>query len=111
MSDRPDWWGYLIFVFFIIVIVIFVIKILLEFPGLTEWKFVFSDEEEDNDTDSDLDIEMNEIVEDAAVPSKHVHKVTTNVPETDVNKNAEKAEPVLQSVADKHALLSNFMSS
>ena len=112
MSDRQDWWGYLIFVFFIIVIVIFVIKILLEFPGLTEWKFVFSESEEDNDdTDSDADIEMNEIIEDAAVASKHLHKVTSNESETDVNKNVENAEPVVQSVADRHALISNFMSS
>ena len=114
MSDTQDWWGYLIFVFFIIVIVIFVIKILLQFPGLTEWKFVFSESEEDNDdTDSDLDIEMNEIIEDAAVPSKHVQtvkKVTNNILETDMNKNVD-AEPVLQSVADRHALLCNFMES
>ena len=102
MSDRPDWWGYLIFVFFIIVIVIFVIKILLQFPGLLEWKFVFSESEEDNDdTDSDVDIEMNEIVEDAVVPSKLVDKVTINVLETDMNKNVENAEPVLQSVVDR----------
>ena len=56
---------------------------------------------------------MNEIIEDAAVPSKHVQtvkKVTNNILETDMNKNVD-AEPVLQSVADRHALLCNFMES
>ena len=60
MATNEDWWGYLIFVFFIVVIVIFVIKILLQFPGLLEWSFVCSDLEDDN---SESDVEMEEIVE------------------------------------------------
>ena len=59
MATNEDWWGYLIFVFFIVVIVIFVIKILLQFPGLLEWRFVCSDLDDDN---SESDVEMDEVV-------------------------------------------------
>ena len=59
MATNEDWWGYLIFVFFIVVIVIFVIKILLQFPGLLEWRFVCSDLDDDN---SEFDVEMDEVV-------------------------------------------------
>eukprot|EP00091_Calanus_sinicus_P021922 TRINITY_DN6707_c0_g1_i1.p1 TRINITY_DN6707_c0_g1~~TRINITY_DN6707_c0_g1_i1.p1 ORF type:complete len:119 (-),score=29.69 TRINITY_DN6707_c0_g1_i1:157-513(-) len=64
MADRQDWWGYLVFGFFIILFVIFLIKIFIEFPGLLEWRFVFSD---DDDTNSDdQDVERNEILEQIA---------------------------------------------
>ena len=57
MATNEDWWGYLIFVFFIVVIVIFVIKIGLEFPGLFEWKFLCSNSEDER---SESEIEMDE---------------------------------------------------
>jgi hypothetical protein len=60
MASNEDWWGYLIFVVLIVVIVIFVIKILLEFPGLLEWNFICSDSEDEN---SESDQETDEIVE------------------------------------------------
>ena len=57
MTSNEDWWGYLIFVFFIVVIMVFVIKIGLEFPGLFEWNFLCSDLEDEN---SESDPEMEE---------------------------------------------------
>ena len=57
MPGNEDWWGYLIFVFFIVVIMVFVIKIGLMFPGLFEWNFLCSDSEEEN---SEPDLEMEE---------------------------------------------------
>jgi hypothetical protein len=57
MATNEDWWGYLIFVFFIMVIVIFVIKIGLEFPGLFDWKFLCSNSEDER---SEYEIEMDD---------------------------------------------------
>ena len=57
MATNEDWWGYLIFVFFIMVIVIFVIKIGLEFPGLFDWKFLCSNSEDER---IESEIEMDE---------------------------------------------------
>ena len=113
MADGQDGWGYLIFVFFIILIVIFVIKIFIQFPGLLEWKIVFSD---DDDTISDdLDIERNDII-DTKIGQNMKHKmhtevktITTNVHETDKKANVENAETYSQSTADRHAFFSNFM--
>ena len=117
MGDRQDWWGYLIAVFFVITVIIFVIKILLEFPGLTEWKFVFSGTEEE-DSSIDFDIEMNEIIRENKLSrtgpnmrtkvSAEKKTIQTSDGETDTNISEE---PHLQSVADRHALLSNCMSS
>ena len=117
MGDRQDWWGYLIAVFFLITVIIFVIKILLEFPGLLEWKFVFSGAGEE-DSSSDFDIEMNEIIEENKVSrtgpnlrtkvSAEKKTIQTSDGETDTDRSEE---PHLQSVADRHALLSNCLSS
>jgi hypothetical protein len=60
MATNEDWWGYLIFVFFIMVIVIFVIKIGLEFPGLFDWKFLCSNSEDER---SESEIEMDDAVQ------------------------------------------------
>ena len=57
MPGNEDWWGYLIFVFFIVVIMVFVIKIGLMFPGLFEWNFLCTDSQEEN---SEPDLEMEE---------------------------------------------------
>ena len=54
---NEDWWGYMIFVFFIVVIVIFVIKLGLEFPGLFEWKFLCGDSKDES---SKSEIETDE---------------------------------------------------
>merc|ERR1711887_434087 len=106
------WWGYLVVVLFIILFVIFVIKIFIEFPGLTEWRFVFSDDEDLNSEDMEL-----ERVELGA--ETNINDITTADRKKKVAVKAAKAdaeesscdEIVSQSTADKHALLSNFMSS
>ena len=112
MADRQDWWGYLVFVFFIILFVIFLIKIFIQFPGLLEWRFVFSDDETPRDEE---DVERNEITEEVArnpTPKTGCKKCTTlKAVLTEENKNGEGAEILPQSTADRHALLSNFMSS
>ena len=64
MATNEDWWGYLIFVFFIVVIVIFVIKIGLEFPGLFEWRFLCSNSEDES---SESEMEMEEADETVRV--------------------------------------------
>ena len=64
MATNEDWWGYLIFVFFIVVIVIFVIKIGLEFPGLFEWNFLCSNSEDES---SESEMEMEEADETVIV--------------------------------------------
>ena len=70
MAKNEDWWGYLIFVFFIVVIVIFVIKIGLQFPGLFEWKFLCSNSEDES---SESEIEMEEADETVRVDKALVH--------------------------------------
>ena len=113
------WWGYLVVVLFIILFIIFLIKIFIEFPGLAEWRFVFSD---DGDADGDEgELERIEILEEhisnvsAAAETTSSHKKKANVKA--IKDNAEESiddkndEIVSQSTADKHALLSNFMSS
>ena len=114
MADRQDWWGYLVFVFFIILFVIFLIKIFIQFPGLLEWRFVFSD---DDTGSEDLDLERNEILEEI---TKHTNPKTgrkkcANVKAaltvTEEMKTGEDVEIFPQSTADRHALLSNYMSS
>ena len=102
------WWGYLVVVLFIILFVIFVIKIFIEFPGLTEWKFVFSDDEELNSEDMELErvelgVETN--INETSTGSKKKVAVKDDAEESSGD------EIVTQSTADKHALLSNFMSS
>ena len=64
MATNEDWWGYLIFVFFIVVIIIFVIKIGLQFPGLFEWKFLCSNSEDES---SESEMEMEEADETVRV--------------------------------------------
>eukprot|EP00091_Calanus_sinicus_P021923 TRINITY_DN6707_c0_g2_i1.p1 TRINITY_DN6707_c0_g2~~TRINITY_DN6707_c0_g2_i1.p1 ORF type:complete len:112 (-),score=29.63 TRINITY_DN6707_c0_g2_i1:180-515(-) len=111
MADRQDWWGYLVFGFFIILFVMFLIKIFIEFPGLLEWRFVFSDDDTGRE---DRDVERNEILEEIST-----HTTTKTGPKkcvkvkaaADERKNVEDAEILPQSAVARHALLSNFMSS
>ena len=64
MASYEDWWGFLVFVFFILAIAMFVIKILIEYPGLLELRLFNSDstenlvEEVEHDDD---DIELNNV--------------------------------------------------
>merc|ERR1712179_134524 len=105
------WWGYLVVVLFIILFVIFIIKIFIEFPGLTEWKFVFSDDEELNSEEIELErvelgVETN--INDTSTGCKK--KEAVNAAKADAEESSGD-EIVTQSTVDKHALLSNFMSS
>ena len=87
MATNEDWWGYLIFVFFIVVIVIFVIKIGLEFPGLFEWKFLCSNSE---DGRSDSEIEMDEADEAVQVDEPgEVNRFGVNDTEKGIDKPEE----------------------
>ena len=114
MADRQDWWGYLVFGFFIILFVIFLIKIFIQFPGLLEWRFVFSDDETGSD---DGDVERNEIIEEIArnsTPKTGCKKSTKMkaVPTVIEERNTDEGVEILpQTTADRHALLSNFMAS
>ena len=50
MAFGEDWLGWTIFVFIIVTIIIIVIKMLIEYPGLTELKCVYKDKDSaDND--------------------------------------------------------------
>ena len=79
-----------------------------------EWRFVFSDDDTGKD---DLDVERNEILEGISThttpktgPTKCV-KVKADQTATGERKNVEEVEILRQSTVDRHALLSNFMSS
>ena len=105
------WWGYLVVVLFIILIVIFVIKIFIEFPGLTEWRFVFSDDEELNSDDRELErVELGAQTNINDTTASRKKTVAVKAGKDDAEESCSD-EIVTQSTADKHALLSNFMSS
>ena len=61
-NSFEDWWGLMVFVFFIIAIAFFIIKILIEYPGLLEIKFFKSYSTENLlETVEDEDIELGDI--------------------------------------------------
>ena len=129
MASYDDWWGFLIFVFFILAIAVFVIKILIEYPGLMEFKLVYSDSIENliEETEHD-DIEQNHISgevskerdkEHILVEKQPNHKLRTKNSarprnETVLMKNANIADnnctsdQPLQNSGDKHSLLVNI---
>ena len=106
--------GVSVFVFFIILFVIFLIKIFIQFPGLLEWRFVFSDDESVSD---DEDVERNDIIKEITAHPypqtgcKKSTKMKAVATVTEERKNDEDVEIFPQTTADRHALLSNFMAS
>ena len=57
-----DLWGCLIFVFVIVAGMVVIIKILLEFPGLLQWKCIFDDHAQSEDrVPYRVDVEMQRI--------------------------------------------------
>ena len=54
MSFGEDWLGWTIFVFIIVTIIIIVIKVFIEYPGLTGLKCVYKEELEDSMDDDDV---------------------------------------------------------
>ena len=79
-----------------------------------EWRFVFSD---DDTVSDDEDVERNEITEEISRhPTPKTNrtkcaKMKADPTVTEERKNGEGVEILPQSTADRHALLSNFMSS
>jgi flagellar biosynthesis/type III secretory pathway M-ring protein FliF/YscJ len=64
MASYEDWWGFLVFVFFILALAMFVIKILIEYPGLLELRLFNSDSSENLVEEverHDDDIELNNV--------------------------------------------------
>merc|ERR1712098_702299 len=107
------WWGYLVTVLFIILFIIFVIKIFIEFPGLAEWRFVFSDDEELSSDDTQLEsVEIGrEINGKGSAITDNSASCKKNAKVKAAKEESSNDEIVAQSTVDKHALLSNFMSS
>ena len=59
-----DWWGLLVFVFFILAFAVFIIKIIIEYPGLLSIKFVGSGESNENlieEVDQQVEVELNNV--------------------------------------------------
>ena len=72
MAFGEDWLGWTIFVFIIVTIIIIVIKMLIEYPGLTELKCVYKDKDSaDND-----DLESIGEYYQEKKKSKVIHKIS-----------------------------------
>ena len=67
MASYDDWWGFLIFVFFILAIALFIMKVLIEYPGLMELKLINSESTENlvEYAESD-DVELSDVTIDVA---------------------------------------------
>jgi hypothetical protein len=84
MATNEDWWGYLIFVFFIMVIIFFVIKIGLEFPGLFEWNFLCSNfEDESSESEMELEEENETVIVDLAVAQARKDELKISIDKSD----------------------------
>ena len=95
MATSEDWWGLLVFVFFIFAIALFIIKILIEYPGLLDFKLTYGDSTENLVEYTDLsDIELDDVTTDILKErdkEKVVHKKTWD--KTIVENISEEEEP------------------
>ena len=112
--NNNNWWLYFFVVLIIIIFIIFVIKILIEFPGLLAWRLNFDDGDQESIQEQDHYITMDELDNDIARNSKNKAKtISRNNNHRKCSKEEKNEEEDIeqQSTVDKHALLSNFMSS
>merc|ERR1719153_1071012 len=82
MATSEDWWGLLVFVFFIFAIALFIIKILIEYPGLLDFKLTYGDSTENLVEYTELcDMELDDVTTDIMKErdkERVVHKQTWN---------------------------------
>ena len=69
MSFGEDWLGWTIFIFIIVTIITILIKVFIEYPGLTGLKCVYTDELEDCMDDDDVEggLEDDKVIQKSKV--------------------------------------------
>ena len=109
MASYEDWWGFLIFVFFVLAIAMCVIKILIEYPGLMEWKLVYSDSTENliEDTEHD-DIELSDITREVTKERDKEHKSEEKTQNKINDLQPFPSNRTVQHSEDKQSLLINI---
>jgi len=100
MAGGIDLWGCMIIVFVIVAGMVVVIKILLEFPGLLQWKCVYSEHEHEERVPSGpaylrRDLELGSSRYKSPRASKHsLHKSNSRVMETEMVEMGSKSSQV-----------------
>ena len=99
MAGGIDLWGCMIIVFVIVAGMVVVIKILLEFPGLLQWKCVYSEHEHGHEEVTGpaylrRDLELGRAARSPRASKHSLHKSNSRVMETEmVEMGRSKAAP------------------
>ena len=107
MAGGIDLWGCMIIVFVIVAGMVVVIKILLEFPGLLQWKCVYSEHERAEVTGPAYlrrDLELGRGARSPRASKHSLHKSNSRVMETEMVEMGSKASQVHWSRESEHNL-------
>ena len=97
MAGGIDLWGCMIIVFVIVAGMVVVIKILLEFPGLLQWKCVYSEHEHEEVTGPAYlrrDLELGRARRSPRASKHSLHKSDSRVMETEMVEMGSKSSQV-----------------
>ena len=99
MAGGIDLWGCMIIVFVIVAGMVVVIKILLEFPGLLQWKCVYSEHEHEERVPSGpaylrRDLELGSRYKSPRASKHSLHKSNSRVMETEMVEMGSKSSQV-----------------
>jgi len=99
MAGGIDLWGCMIIVFVIVAGMVVVIKILLEFPGLLQWKCVYSEHEHEERVPSGpaylrRDLELGSRYKSPRASKHSLHKSNSRVMETEMMEMGSKSSQV-----------------
>ena len=97
MAGGIDLWGCMIIVFVIVAGMVVVIKILLEFPGLLQWKCVYSEHEHEEVTGPAYlrrDLELGRARRSPRASKHSLHKSNSRVMETEMVEMGSKSSQV-----------------
>ena len=107
MAGGIDLWGCMIIVFVIVAGMVVVIKLLLEFPGLLQWKCVYSEHEHEEVTGPAYlrrDLELGRGARSPRVSKHSLHKSNSRVMETEMVELGRKSSQVHWSRESEHNL-------
>ena len=107
MAGGIDLWGCMIIVFVIVAGMVVVIKLLLEFPGLLQWKCVYSEHEHEEVTGPAYlrrDLELGRGARSPRVSKHSLHKSNSRVMETEMVEMGRKSSQVHWSRESEHNL-------
>lgn len=99
MAGGIDLWGCMIIVFVIVAGMVVVIKILLEFPGLLQWKCVYSEHEHGHEEVTGpaylrRDLELGRAARSPRASKHSLHKSNSRVMETEMVEMGSKSSQV-----------------